>query len=307
MGLHGLAHDYSLRKQWDKIIELSRNLPKGRSNVYFNHDIMRALYHSGRLPYDMFEFPQIPHGLFLTHEEKASYLTELKLCDIFIELGHVNMAEKLASEFLAAKNHSGAVVEKLAWINIIKGQNHTARIYLNALRKDLIYRGAAEALIRALDDRFPPDLAAHIDGIRSCMYQEGHPGTADDAPEQMLTGLLAHNRRSRMAFEYLMAYYLLTGRVDEITANMERLNELGYDTIPTLYEEAMLIYFGTKGQKIDLNKFNMRRQTIDRYIKFVQLRNSMRPNNRQAVLNRLISEFGCSYFFYSSFGRVGLL
>jgi len=231
-----LAHDYSLRKQWDEIIELGRNLPKGKSNVYFNHDNIRALYHTDRLPYDMFEFPQIPHGLFLTHEEKASYLTELKLCDVFIELGHVNMAEKLASEVLAAKNHSGAVVEKLAWINIIKGQNRTAKVYLNALRKDLIYRGAAEALIRALDDRFPPDQAACVDGIRSCMYQEGHPGTADDAPEQMLRGLLAHNPHNKMAFEYLMAHYLLTGRVDEIAANMERLKELGYHTIPTLYE-----------------------------------------------------------------------
>jgi len=32
----------------------------------------------------------------------------------------------------------------------------------------------------------------------------------------------------------------------------------------------------------------------------------MRPENRQAVLNRLILEFGSSYFFYSAFGRVGL-
>ena len=301
------AHDYSIRKQWDEILELSRSLPKGASNVYFNHNVIRALYHAGRLPYDMFEFPQIPHGLLLTHEEKASCLTELKLCDVFIELGHVNMAEKLASEVLAAKNHSGIVVERLAWINIIKGQNRTAKIYLNALRKDLICRGAAEALIRALDDRFEPDQAAYVDGIRSCMYQEGHPGTADDAPEQMLRGLLAHNPRNKMAFEYLMAHYLLTGRVDKIAANMERLKELGYHAIPTLYEEAMLIYFGTKGQRIDLNKFNMRRETIDRYMKFVQLRNSMRPDNRQTVLNRLISEFGGSYFFYCTFGRVGLV
>ncbi len=302
-----LAHDYSLRRQWDEIIALGRNLPKGKSNVYFNHDNIRALYHTDRLPYDMFKFPQIPHGLFLTHEEKASHLTELKLCDVFIELGHVNMAEKLASEVLAAKSHSGAAVEKLAWINIIKGRNRTAKIYLNALKKDLICCGAAEALIGALDGRFPPDQAAHVDGIRSCMYQEGHPGTADDAPEQMLRGLLAHNPHNKMAFEYLMAYYLLARRVDEIAANVERLKDLGYHTIPTLYEEAMIIYFGTKGQRIDLNKFNIRRETIDRYMKFVQLRNSMRPDNRQTVLNRLISEFGSSYFFYCTFGRVGLV
>ncbi|MFH1717074.1 MAG: DUF6057 family protein [Planctomycetota bacterium] len=300
------AHDYSLQRQWGEILELSRSLPRGKSNVYFNHDVMRALYHTGRLPYDMFNFPQTPHGLFLTHEEKVSDLTQLKLCDLFIELGGVNRAEKLASEILAAKNHSGIVVEKLAWINIIKGQNRTARIYLNALKKDPICRGTAAALLGALDGGLSPDQTAYVESIRSRMYEEGYPGTADEPVEQMLAGLLAHNRRNRMAFEYLMAYYLLTGRVDEITANMERLKELDYQTIPTLYEEAMLIYFGTMGQRIDLNKFNIRRQTIDRYLKFVQLRAGMRPDNRQAVLNRLISEFGSSYFFYSTFGRVGL-
>jgi hypothetical protein len=104
-----------------------------------------------------------------------------------------------------------------------------------------------------------------------------------------------------------MACYLITGRVDKITDSMERLKEFDYDGTPTLYEEAMLIYFGSQGRKIDLNKFNIKRETIDRYMEFVKLRNSMRPNNRQIVLKRLISEFGSSYFFYSTFGRVGLL
>lgn len=300
------TNDYSLRKQWDKILALGRSLPKGRSNVYFNHDVMRALYHTGRLPYDMFKFPQTPHGLFLTHEEEVSDLTQLKLCDFFMELGSVNRAEKLASEILAAKNHCGIVVEKLAWINIIKGQYQTARIYLNALKKDLIYRGTATDLLGTLDGGLSPDQTAYVESIRSRMYDEGYPGAADESVEQMLTGLLTQNPHNRMAFEYLMAYYLLTGRVDKITANMGRLKELGYETVPTLYEEAMIIYFAGQGQRIDLSKFNITRQTIDRYAKFAQLMTVMRPENRQAVLNRLILEFGSSYFFYSAFGRVGL-
>jgi SpoVK/Ycf46/Vps4 family AAA+-type ATPase len=110
-----------------------------------------------------------------------------------------------------------------------------------------------------------------------------------------------------MAFEYLMACYLLTGQVDKIAANMEHLKEFDYDGIPTLYEEAMLIYIGSQGRKIDLSKSNIRRETFDRYVRFVQLKNSMRLENRQVVLTRLISEFGSSYFFYFTFGRVGVL
>lgn len=301
-----LTNDYALRKQWDKVLGLAGSLPRGKSNVYFNHDIVRALYHTGRLPYDLFRFPQTPHGLLLTHEKKESYLTQLKLCDIFMELGLVNMAERLASEVLAIKGHFGIVIEKLAWINIIKGETGTARIYLNALKKDLIYRRTAEKLLIALDNSFTPDQAAYVDRTRSYMHEQGHVGTGKESVVQMLTGLLVQNPGNKMAFEYLTACYLLTGRADRIVTNMERLNELGYQEIPTLYEEAILIYFGSQGQKVDLNKFNIKRDTFERYAKFVQLRNAMQPHNHQAVLNRLIVEFGSSYFFYFTFGRVGL-
>ncbi len=139
------------------------------------------------------------------------------------------------------------------------------------------------------------------------MFEEGHAGISTESIEQMLIELLVHNPHNKMAFEYLMACYLLTGRVDKIATNMERLHDLGYQAIPTLYEEAILIYFGSQGQKVDLSKFNIKRNTFERYAKFIQLRNAMQPNNRQAVIGRLIGEFGSSYFFYFTFGRVGLL
>lgn len=301
------AHDYSLQRQWGKILELSRTLPKGQSNVYFNHYVNRALYHTGRLPYDMFEFPQTPHGLLLTHEKKASSLTQLKLCDIYMELGRVNTAERLATEILTARNHSGIVVEKLAWINILKGQYETARIFLNALTKDLVYRQTARSLLKSLDNGFTSDQATYIDTIRSRMHREEYLGTGDKSVEPILTELLVSNPTNKMAFEYLMACYLLTGRVDKITASVEQLKQFDYDGIPTLYEEAMVIYFGSQGMKFDLNTFNIKRRTIQRYVKFVQLRSSMRPDNHQTTLKRLISEFGRSYFFYFAFGRVGVL
>lgn len=302
-----LTNDYYLREQWDQILQLARSLPKGKSNVYFHHDIIRALYHTGRLPYDLFNFPQTPYGLLLTHEKKASYLTQYKLCDVFLELGQVNMAERMASEILAARNHPGIAIEKMAWINIIKNQNDTARIYLNALKKDLIFRETAEDLLRALDNNFTPEQKVYIDRIRSVMYEKEYPETSKDSIEKMLTGLLAENPGNKMAFEYLMTCYLLTGQVDKIAASMNRLEGLDYKAIPILYEEAILIYYGSQGQKIDLNILNISPQTIQRYMNFVQLRNNMQPHNRQAVLNRLILEFGRSYFFFFTFGSVGLV
>jgi hypothetical protein len=213
----------------------------------------------------------------------------------------------LASEPNITPDHSGFALEQLAWVNIIKGQNRNVRIYLNALKKDLIYRSIAEDMLSALNKGFTPYQAAYIDRLRSYMLEAGNPGTGKDSIEQMLTALLTRNPRNKMTFEYLMASYLLTGQLDKIADNIERLNYLGYHNIPTLYEEALLIYLSSKKQKIDASRFNISPQTIERFYKFGQIRSSMQPFNRQDVINRLILEFGSSYFFFYTFGTIGVV
>jgi len=303
--LYVLSNCYSCEKRWDKIIELSHRLPKGRANPFVSHDILRALYHTGRLPYDMFRYPLVPEAILLTHEKQESDLTQWKLSDIFLELGHVNMAQKLASELVATKGPLGMALEELGWIGIIKGHPDTARVYLNTLKRDLVYRGRAESLLHALDSGFDPKQAAYIETVRSYMQGEKAGVTGTENVDVTLAALLKHNPRNKMAFEYLMACYLLTGRVDQIAENVDRLRDLGYAGIPTLYEEAILIHVGSQRRQLDLTRFPVSHETIKRYERFAQLTSAMGPQNQQAVLNSLIREFGTSYFFYYSFGRVG--
>jgi len=288
----------SRQGRWSEVLELENRLPKNIYNINCNHDINRALYHAGRLAYDMLYFPQNPHAFLLTHDKEETSTTQLKMCDTFIELGNVDYAEKLASEFLVEKGSAGIVLEKLAWINIIKEQECTARIYLNALKKDLIYRHRAASMLSSLNSGFEPDKAAYIQRINSYIRRDGNARLNKESIGEMLTGLLGHNPGNKMAFEYLMACYLLAGQLDKIAENIGRLNYLGYQEVPTLYEEAMLIYYGSRGQKLNLNELNIKRETIERYKRFVQLCNSMQAQNPQVVLQRMIGEFGTSYFFY---------
>lgn len=293
-----LMNCLSRQGRWSEVLELGNLLPKNIYNIYCNHDINRALYHADRLAYDMLRFPQNPHALLLTHEEEESSITQLKACDTFIELGNVDYAEKLACEFLVDKGDAGIVLEKLAWINVIKEQNCTARIYLNALKKDLIYHNKADAMLRCLESGFGPEEAAYIRRINSYIRRHDNARLYKESIEEMLTGLLAHNPRNRMAFEYLMACYLLGGQLDKIADNIGRLKDLGYKDVPTLYEEAMLIYYGSRGQKLNLNELNIKRETIERHRRFVQLCNSIQAQNQHVVLQRMIGEFGTSYLFY---------
>lgn len=180
--------------------------------------------------------------------------------------------------------------------------------FLHALERDLVYRGRAESLLRSLDEGLGPDKAAYVDRTRSYLRDEDAGVTGPEPVDEMLAALLEHDPGNKMAFEYLMACYLLTARVDKIAENVGRLRDLGYPAIPTLYEEALLIHYdGDPRPKADLAGFSISPETIKRCETFLTIRSTMGPQNQQAVLHRLIREFGTSYFFYFSFGRVGLL
>lgn len=302
-----LSNYYACEMRWDDVLALGRRLPKGKSNVFVNHDVLRALYHTGRLPYDMFTFPLNPHALLLTHEQRQSDLALYKLSNAFLELGHANMAQKLASELLATKDHLGVALEMLGQVSLVKGQPDTARVYLNALRRDPIRRGTAQSWLRDLDRGLSPDRAARIARIRSCMPDDPLAVAGPEPLERTLGGLLEQNPRNKMAFEYLMACYLLTGKVDKVTENLHRLDDLGYRTPPTLYQEAALIHYVSQRHMPDVGRITISPETIKRYQRFVQIRTAMTSQNQREMLSQLIREFGASYFFYSAFGAVGQL
>jgi len=189
-----LSNYYACERRWDDILALGRRLPKGRINVFVNHDVLRALYHTGRLPHDMFTFPLNPLAV-----------------------------------------------------------------------------------------------------------------AGPEPLERTLAGLLEQNPRTKMAFEYLMACYLLTGKVDKVTENLHRVDDLGYRTPPTLYEEAALIHYVSQRHRPDVGQIKISPETIKRYQRFVQIRSAMTPQNQREMLSQLIREFGASYFFYFAFDAVGQL
>ena len=79
------------------------------------------------------------------------------------------------------------------------------------MRKDVIEGPWAEACLARLEQ--DPELSddEEIGRLRSVMLrQDAIETTRDD--EHMLRALLEQNKNNRMAFEYLMAYYLLNAR-----------------------------------------------------------------------------------------------
>jgi hypothetical protein len=233
------------------------------------------------MPYDLFRFYQNPDTLFLTAAEHSE--SYWKKFDLFLDLGHVNMAEHELTESLATDGRRPMILKRLALANIAKRTIHTARVYLRALSKTLFDADWATDYLQQLqsDPTFTLPADHEIQRLRRYMPVQDY-GFSPMPFEHILLDLLKKNARNRMAFEYLMSSYLLTGQLDKFVQNIHRLDDFDYVQIPPLYEQALLLYMHTEKKPVDLH------------------------GRQISQLSRQRFAHGDTFFFYSTYGLSGL-
>ena len=97
-----------------------------------------------------------------------------------------------------------------------------------------------------------------------------------------------------MAFEYLMAWYMMTKKLEPFVQNLARLTEFGYAEVPPLYQEAAVIYtYGTK-KPVPLEGLTEARRRIEHFSSVF----NRYGRNKDAALGELAKDFAGSYFFY---------
>jgi hypothetical protein len=118
---------------------------------------------------------------------------------------------------------------------------------------------------------------------------------------------LHQNRTNRVAFEYLMAYYLLTADLDNFVHYVRGARIFNYSEIPTHYEEALVLAQKLKGAPLaipDINGKQPRAETIQRFERFNE-QVALRSNDLQRAKIELVAEFGSTYWYYYTFGASG--
>lgn len=305
LGLHDVErqtllgiHYYACRQMWPEVLETARSHPT--THLAATNAVDRALYHTGRLGYDLFSFSQHPNALLRTGDRQV--LVYWHKFDTFIDLGLMNLAEKNLAECMATIDAHPFILKRLALVNLVKGRTGAARVYLGALTKTLFHAPWARDYIARL--RSDPNLTsdARVGHLRAVRIDQDYTA-GFFAREKMLEALLEGNRQNRMAFEYLMTWYLLTRQLDKFISHIERLNDFDYPEVPRLYQEAMCIYmYGTRqplrlpGRTLDPD---IRRQIED----FSRIYNS-HGRDKRAALPELAGRYGNSYFFYHIYGFV---
>jgi hypothetical protein len=283
---------YAYHSKWDKLLKASRSCP---NDFFVMHAVNRALYHTGRLATDMFAYPQHPGALFFPEETK-DLLLKCKRFDVHIDLGALNLAEIDLTQCLDINGQRPMILQYLALIKMVKGDLNSARVYLNALSRTLFFSDWAKRYLAELESN--PELLGdeQIQNLRRVMPKKDQGFRSYDN-DKMLMDLLETNKHNRMAFEYLMGWYLLNGRVDKIALNIGRLNDFNYKQIPRLYEEALLVYKSDSKQEVDLHGWKISAESVKRYNDFIDIYTRYAGGEHE-VYNELLEDYGDSFLFY---------
>jgi hypothetical protein len=292
---------YASHRMWPQILAAA---PRHPNSYLVVHAVNRALYQTGRLNQDLFRYHQSPDTLFLTTKEHDT--AYWKKFDVYLDLGHVNIAEHELTESLGTYGSRPLILKRLALGNIAKRSIGTARVYLRALSKTLFDADWANSYLEQLQSDSTFTLAAddQIQRLRRHMLATDY-GFSPLSVEQILLDLLGKNMRNRMAFEYLMSWYMLTGQLEKFVQNLYRLNDLDYSVIPPLYEEAILLYTYTTGKAVNLHGLLMNPQSIQRFEGFRRIY-SLHDGKKDAAFQSLAKAYGDTFFFYSTYGLSGL-
>jgi len=290
--------------KWEEALACVCRLPE--ENVIISHMANRALFHTGRLLDDMFRYPQYAGGQALLLDGKdldALPRTFDKRSILYLELGMISRAERWTIEAITTMGELPALAKRMIAINMVKGRPEAAEAYLGAVKKMPHNRAWAVEYERRL--RADPLLEhdAKIQSLRKSMLKVDYVDTL--IPEELLDLCLNINPSNRMAFEYLMAHYLLTRRAGNLADNIGLLDRFGYNRIPRHWEEAILSHSRKTGRMPKpLGTRSINPETASRFDRFLAVA-AMNQSDPDKMREALRKDFGDTYWFFEMYGRSG--
>ena len=206
-----MQYDFmATHQQWNRILEaINKEKPNNQIGVTVQN---LALAMHGMLLDRMFEYNQ--NGIAgLLPDVKEDATSPIPTAEAFYQLGMVNVAQRTvfeAQEAILDFQKSGRCYKRLAQTNLINGQYEVARKYLSALQKTLFYRDWANETLPLLGNEKAIAHHPEYGRLRQMAYKDDSYFSDHVTPE-MLESLYYTNTDNRLAYQYLLAYYMLTG------------------------------------------------------------------------------------------------
>ncbi|MDX9946697.1 MAG: DUF6057 family protein [Bacteroidales bacterium] len=287
------------QENWGSVMSLGKVFPGKNRLVCYLTNI--AIVESGQMPYRMFHYKQIGvAGLFL--DWQLTYFTMWHLGEIYYRLGMAAVAEHCTFEALASspKGPNVQTMRRLVSTNIARRDSATAIKYIGYFGRSLAYRGWAKEQRAHLSSSMTDTsfqisstpIPRHNDNFFMIYHQ----------PDYVLLKLLQANPMHQLAFECLMAYFLLQKDLDQVIWCMNTyLRNFDYQGIPVHYEEALIVYKNLiqAGDEF-YDQYPVSRATRDRFDGYIQAYKAAQGGSRR-YFEQLEIQFGNTYWFYVHF------
>jgi hypothetical protein len=311
---------FASAERWSDALRIAGRDPFAAASPAAQAAILRALYSTGGLPDRLFDYPVSPArmgvGVAQASVDLGGKLDPnvlnatleqgfFALGDADLRLGLVNEHEHRAQEALSTYGEAPQALKGLALANVVKGRPEAARVFLRSLSRHIGYAAWARDTLAQLDG--DPTLSSNprVAGIRAAALERD--SVEDDlSVERRLLALLDRNPANRMAFEYLMALYLLTRQPDKAVAQLARLDDFDYVGIPRTYEEAILLCQGLTGHDVNTGSRNVRMATRLAYDRFRTDYQAAMARSAGSAMAELAPVHGNTFFYYYAFGLSGV-
>ena len=253
--------------------------------------VQLALYHTGRLAEELFSF----HNLIEEAPSEGIGEDCRAQSQPLFELGLVNDAEHMACEALVMEGDRPDLLRLLARINLLKDRPQAAQVFLNVLSLIPFQGERANDAWPTMDPQMPTAERAFLARMRAPVLTNDvlHDGLPVG---RLLDVLLASNPTNQMAFEYVMADYLLDLDLKKAVEHLRLLDNFNYARIPRPYEEALVLYQEVDGVQVELKGRAIRPETAERFRQFREAARQLegRAEGRAAMA----AKFGDTYWYY---------
>lgn len=283
--------DYvSGHKQVDELVFDGQ--PTNVSSVCYN--LANAMH--GQLSERLMEYYQpAALGLFIPIDESSTYLSTQLAGEVWFQLGDMTMAEHAAilSMIFSPQNKNVRMVQRLAEINMVNGDDEAARKYLRILNHTLMYRQWAK-------DRWPgneiPEVKEWLAAKRSLLPVADTLRLSSTDVVKSLHLLLEANPHNHLACEYLLCLHLL---MKDLPAFAQDYAAYHTGAPCRLYAEALMIYlYRQRATGEEVRAYRITPETVKAFNEYNGL-HTRSHGNPDALRNR----FGSSYWFYFQFAQ----
>lgn len=209
-----MKYDFmACHQQWNRILDtIDEEKPNNQIGVTVQN---LALAMHGTLLNKMFEYNQNGMSGLLPNVERDA-TSPMPTAEAFYQLGLTYIAQRTvfeAQEAILDFQKSARCYKRLAQTNLINGDYEVARKYLMALQKTLFYSDWANETLRLLGDENA--IARHPEyGTLRKFANKKDFYFSDNVTPEMLENLYLSNKNNTIAYQYMMASFMLTGDRD---------------------------------------------------------------------------------------------